>query len=868
VNTCLRQLATLVLFAVLSSQVFAGGSGLNVVVVVNQNSTNSLQLGNYYCEKRGVPPQNLLRINWPGGKVTWSRTDFENVLRTPLNAMLTSRGLSNQIEYVVLSMDIPYRVGDGGGIATLGTNSTTSALFYGFKPDGCIVGCPAGFSSCTLPSGAANAYAGSEGIFRQTPPTSAASNSWLAMMLTSSNLIQAKVLVDRGVASDFSQPTQTNWLVKTTDADRNIRYLTFDDAMFDCRVQGAARVQRAWANSLQPLGVQLGAQFALYAFYTLPSTPTLFSPGGLADSLTSFGGNIFDPFGHIHALDYLIAGATASYGTLVEPCAYLEKFPSPRNYLYQARGFTAAECYYQSLTNPYQGILVGEPLAAPFAKPGTGAWQGLPAGAVLAGTSNLNLNLAAVDPAHPIQQVALFLDGQLLHSVSNLPPRRFNTLYITLNGFTTNYTVPLNATIKSVTTDLAAQLNSPAFSNLTAVAAAARGDRIELQSTDINVAGLTVTANVSNSIGTATLLTTYLTASRTNFLDTPAHGRREYLVVGPVVVGDYLELTVTKTNGAMTTVAVTNLSVGTTLQTLMQNLLTAINTAPALTGSDGVVAEDLVVGAIGVDPAAQFNLRARAVGWKEAQIQSQLSGTFSISPATASALVDNLNDLRPRNHLYVTAGLTNWNLEVPFNTTTNADGWHELTAVAYEGSHVRTQTRISQSIRIQNTPFAATFTTLLGGSNTALKTTMQFQVVANTNNASMNRIELFSTGGQWGVVSNLAIATFLLAATNLQVGLHPVYALATRNDGKQYRTETKWIRILDTESPFQLQVISPIPTLAWPALAGRRYEIHSTTNVATPFALRDAVVPTNSSGLWSETNNNAPLRFYRALAVP
>jgi hypothetical protein len=338
--------------------------------------------------------------------------------------------------------------------------------------------------------------------------------------------------------------------------------------------------------------------------------------------------------------------------------------------------------------------------------------------------------------------------------------------------------------------------------------------------------------------------------------------------VGEVVVGDYLMMTVTRTNGVLTSVSVTNQSAGTTLQTLMGNLLAAINAAPTLTGSDGVVADDLIVGSIGPDPAAQFNLRARAVGWKEAQIEAQLSGTFTISPTTPGDLVDNLNDLFPRNHLSITAGLTNWNLDFPFNTTTNADGWHELTAVAYEGSHVRTQKQISQDIRIQNTPFSATFTSLLAGSNTALSATMQFQVIANTNNASMNRIELFSTGGQWGVVSNLATANFSLAATNLHLGLHPVYAVATRNDGKQYRTETKWIRIVDTESPFKLQVVSTVPTLAWPATAGRRYEIHSTTNVANPFTLRDAVVPTNSSGLWSETNNTSPHRLYRALAVP
>src|SRR5664280_2000671 len=103
--------------------------------------------------------------------------------------MLASRGLTNQVDYIVLSMDIPYRVSDGSAPPAAGVNGTTSALFYGFKPD-------QGQSSCGLPSGTTNRYAGSEGIFRQTPPISAASNSWLVMMITSSNLALAKAVVD------------------------------------------------------------------------------------------------------------------------------------------------------------------------------------------------------------------------------------------------------------------------------------------------------------------------------------------------------------------------------------------------------------------------------------------------------------------------------------------------------------------------------------------------------------------------------------------------------------------------------------------------------------------------------------------------
>ena len=85
----------------------AGGSGLNVIVILNQNSTNSLQLANAYCEQRGVPPQNVLRLTnqWSGGSWSCTVDEFENKLRGPLLDMIRARNLANQIQFVVLSMD-------------------------------------------------------------------------------------------------------------------------------------------------------------------------------------------------------------------------------------------------------------------------------------------------------------------------------------------------------------------------------------------------------------------------------------------------------------------------------------------------------------------------------------------------------------------------------------------------------------------------------------------------------------------------------------------------------------------------------------------------------------------------------------------
>ena len=82
----------------LAPHVYAGGSGLNVVVIVNQTSSKSVALGNYYLERRNVPPQNLLRASWAGGNVNWTRTEFESTLLTPLLSKLAARQLTNQID--------------------------------------------------------------------------------------------------------------------------------------------------------------------------------------------------------------------------------------------------------------------------------------------------------------------------------------------------------------------------------------------------------------------------------------------------------------------------------------------------------------------------------------------------------------------------------------------------------------------------------------------------------------------------------------------------------------------------------------------------------------------------------------------------
>lgn len=89
--------------------------------------------------------------------------------------------------------------------------------------------------------------------------------------------------------------------------------------------------------------------------------------GAIAENLTSFGG-VFSNASQTKLTEFLAAGAAMSSGTVNEPYSLQPKFPTPMLYGYYARGLSAIESFYQSVTSPYQLLIVGDPLAQPFAK--------------------------------------------------------------------------------------------------------------------------------------------------------------------------------------------------------------------------------------------------------------------------------------------------------------------------------------------------------------------------------------------------------------------------------------------------------------------------------------------------------------------
>ena len=677
------------------------------------------------------------------------------------------------------------------------------------------------------------------------------------MMLTDTSLAGAENILCRGVAADGTCPTQNVYLAKTSDTARNVRFVEFDNAVFENQVAGNYAVTRLDTNSTaftNLFGLLTGlANFSL--------ATNAFVSGGLGDSLTSFGGYILDPNGQTPALAFLEGGASGSYGTVVEPCNYTQKFPDPVDYFYQTRGFSVAEAYYQSVLNPFEGLLVGEPLAAPFARPGSADWSSLTNGAVLSGQAALSPVFTAAATNLPLAQADLFVDGTFFQTMTNLPPAAGNVLSVTLNGCTNNFIVPANATLATAAAGLADALNQQ--SNLTQVIAFPAGDRIELQSLAIAVPGSNVTVSAGADIGSASNLTTRLTAARPGFLDTVAMGYQVVTIDNTPIVGDWLQLTVIKTNGDVVTLGVTNTTMGATIGGLAQNLVNLINTNPALQSADGLFASDFY-DADPYLPEAQFFLYARTSGWPASQVLATLNTATNlmVTPDGTNPLADNVNDLRPRNHLYLSSGADSLAVNFACDTTPLPDGWHQLTAVAYEGTSVETQTRVTRNVRIQNTSLTATLAALPAGTNATLDQQLQFTVTANASDIS--RIELFSTGGSVGVATNQTAAVFIVSAADLGLGLHPFYAVVTDQAGNRYQTQTVWYRILPT---ITLTLSGTPLMLTWPAIAGRQYEVQSTTNLTTDFETVATMVATNSIIQWPISTTGSAA-FYRVQLDP
>jgi uncharacterized protein (TIGR03790 family) len=326
--------APLILLCILALPAAAAAEPLaprQLAIVINDEDPDSVAVGEYYRKARAIPDANVVHVRIPGKPRRIEPDQFFR-LKQQIDA-----ALGPEVQAVLMVWTAPYAVA---------CNSITGAYTLGFDPEQCRRSCAEGKPSPYFNSSASPSAAGLR----------------LSMLLPTESVAQAKALVDRGKASGFRIAPASAYYLVTSEAARNARVRFYPP-------QGRLPARKLNIRVLKTDALEAADDIMVYqtGMARVDKLDTLsFRPGALADHLTSLGGDLLGD-SQMSSLRWLEAGATASYGTVSEPCNHWQKFPQPaillRHYL---DGESAIEAYWKSVAWPAQGLFIGEPLAAPY----------------------------------------------------------------------------------------------------------------------------------------------------------------------------------------------------------------------------------------------------------------------------------------------------------------------------------------------------------------------------------------------------------------------------------------------------------------------------------------------------------------------
>lgn len=311
----------------------AGITNDNLAIIVNDNDPQSVAVAEYYRKARRIPEEHVIHTAFEHRESSLSAAAF-NRLKNQIDS-----DVPDTVQAYALTWTKPYKVD---------CMSITSAFALGFDTAYCAQGCKPTKSSAYYNANTTRPY--SDFGIRPT------------MMLAGKNTSDVLRLIDRGLKADYSRPGGRAYLVSTSDKRRNVRSAIYP--AINAKMRALVRINIVEADYIQDKSDVLFYFTGQKTVKKLDSNDYL--PGAIADHLTSAGGVLFGA-SQMSAIKWLEAGATGSYGTVIEPCNYPGKFPNPalvmQSYI---GGSTLIEAYWKSVAMPGQGIFIGEPLSSPF----------------------------------------------------------------------------------------------------------------------------------------------------------------------------------------------------------------------------------------------------------------------------------------------------------------------------------------------------------------------------------------------------------------------------------------------------------------------------------------------------------------------
>ncbi len=397
-----------------------------IVLLVNQNSLVSKEIANHYIQWRKIPSQNVISLSLPesffAGEVQVSPENFRTMIFDPTLKAIKERHLDKYILAWIYSADFPIRITSPQPMSLQGitfskgqvveaeqikTGSYRSRLFCG----------PDKANGPQVNGGTLDQYKNS---LKEKMPIP----SMMLSYVGTNGLTKKEALTTlrSGMIADHSFPTGTIFFIKSDDVRSTCRDWQFPGAAKELKKLGVQAVitTNFPVNQTSIMGVQMGNAYAF------PRQAGIYLPGSMAEHLTSLGAVFHHPE-QTKLTAWLQAGATASAGTVVEPYSVWPKFPHARFYCHYARGYTLLESFYLSIRSPSQILLVGEPLAQPWAPPFSITFVSLDdhpkkkrtfyaqvSPSILSSRVNYRYYLDGKDVTQPLEQETFHLDTEVL----------------------------------------------------------------------------------------------------------------------------------------------------------------------------------------------------------------------------------------------------------------------------------------------------------------------------------------------------------------------------------------------------------------------------------------------------------------------
>lgn len=420
----------------------AGGGAENVFLVVNSNSTDSLTVANHYITLRKLPAQNVFYLPYTGSRSVTTSPQFREKVLLPCLTEIEKRQLQNQVDYLVYSCDFPWRINLQADFpkekfppqlsphASL-TGATFLWPFIKAKRKEIVslqanLYCTESLHGLTISRAFRSRYRWAAGGKR----TGAAGipymlSSMLGVTDGRGNSVEEIVrCLETAQRADNTKPSGTVYFMKHSGPRSKPRHDLFEAAATELRRAG---VTAKVISDKFPTGQKDIAGLTCGTPYQkLETSKCRFLPGAFCDNFTSFGAIFTQPkvlvdpktgkrkkF-QITTADFIRHGATAASGTVIEPYSIRQKFPLPSVHVHYANGCSLGEAFYQSVSGPYQQLLVGDPLCQPWAKPPVVEMPELSPGKRLSGTVKLSPTVKSHEAE--ISSYELFVGDQRMQS--------------------------------------------------------------------------------------------------------------------------------------------------------------------------------------------------------------------------------------------------------------------------------------------------------------------------------------------------------------------------------------------------------------------------------------------------------------------